>query len=163
VTDLQLSLLCKCPINIMYSAIHVEKVASSITASQCLIAWSIELPHEKYTQGESDIISSYHISACEASSAKCLLLWHRHRSKTYDRDNTDIFLNQLIHFYSNNATNLRRLTYTVRRVAPQHIHRVVAADYCDVTSPYVHMQMKLELKATPGQCNISRICRNSVA
>jgi len=46
----------------------------------------------------------------------------------------DIFLNQLIHFYSNNMTKLRQL---VRRVAAQHRNCNVTTDYCDVTSPYV--------------------------
>jgi len=39
-----------------------------------------------------------------ASSAKCLLFWHYCLSQI--SDNTDIFLNQLIQFYSNNPTNL---------------------------------------------------------
>ena len=38
----------------------------------------------------------------------------------------DIFLNQLIQFYSNNVTNLHRLTsHTVRRVAALHTDRNV--------------------------------------
>jgi len=48
------------------------------------------------------------------------------------------FLNQLIQFYSNNATNFDHLTSTVRRVATQHRDRNVITDYCDVTSPYVY-------------------------
>jgi len=51
---------------------------------------------------------------CRSSSAKCfyseITFLVRHS------DNTDIFLNQLIQFYSNNATDLRHLTIrTVRR------------------------------------------------
>jgi len=42
---------------------------------------------------------------CGASSEKRLLLWHH-----CDSDNTYIFLNQPIPFYSNNATNLHYLT-----------------------------------------------------
>jgi len=51
-------------------------------------------------------------------------------------DDTDI-LNQLIQFYSNNATDLHHVTSHKRRVAPQHRDRNVTTDYCDVTSPYV--------------------------
>jgi len=48
-----------------------------------------------------------------------------------------MFLDQLIQFYSNNATNLHHITsYTVPRVAPQHRDLTVTADYRDVTSPY---------------------------
>jgi len=57
-------------------------------------------------------IYSCHICAscfppfCGASSAKCLLLWHHFHS-----DNEDIFLNQLIQFYSNyHVTNLHHIT-----------------------------------------------------
>jgi len=32
----------------------------------------------------------------------------------------DIFLNQVIEFYPNNATNLHHLISHIRRVAPQH-------------------------------------------
>jgi len=44
----------------------------------------------------------------------------------------DIFLNQLIQFYLNNATNLHAV-----RCCPQHRDRNVTSDYCDVTLPYV--------------------------
>ena len=49
---------------------------------------------------------------CKASSEKCLLLWVLFMASLsqQDSDNTDIFLSQLIQFYSNNATNLRPLT-----------------------------------------------------
>jgi len=58
----------------------------------------------------------------------------------YDGDNTDMFLNQLDQFYSNNATNLHHLTShsRLRRVAPQHGDRNMTTDYCDVTSPYAN-------------------------
>jgi len=47
-------------------------------------------------------------------------------------DNTDTLLNQLIQFYSNNATNLYHLKLrAVRHFSPQQ------RDNCDVTSPYV--------------------------
>jgi len=40
----------------------------------------------------------------------------------------DIFLNQLIQFYSNNATNLHHLLHTVRRVDLQNGDRIVTTD-----------------------------------
>jgi len=46
-----------------------------------------------------------------------------------DRDSTDILLNQLMQFYSNNATNLHHLHHTVRAVAPKHRDRTVITDY----------------------------------
>jgi len=49
---------------------------------------------------------------------------------------TDIFLNYLIRFYSNNTTNLHYFTSHERRVAPQHRDRNVTTDYCGVASPY---------------------------
>jgi len=46
-------------------------------------------------------------------------------SRSYqDSDNTDIFSNQLIQFYSNNTIVTNQL-HTVRRVAPQHRDRNV--------------------------------------
>ena len=56
---------------------------------------------------------------CRSSSAKCFLLGHHFLSKTAAY--TDIFLNQLIQFYSNNAINLHYLTThsaTVRQYWP---------------------------------------------
>jgi len=44
---------------------------------------------------------------CRSSSAKCFLFGHHFLSKR----NLDIFLNQLIQFYLNNATNLRHFNY----------------------------------------------------
>jgi len=47
--------------------------------------------------------------------------------------------NQLVQFYSNNATNIYHLTsHGIRRVVPQHRDRIVTTDYCDVTSSYVY-------------------------
>ena len=46
-----------------------------------------------------------------------------------------VFLNQLIQFYWNNATNLHHaLNFAQkRRVAPQHADHIVTIGYCDVT------------------------------
>jgi len=51
-------------------------------------------------------------------------------------DNTDVFLNQLVQFYSKTRRQIYHLTFTVCCVAPQHRDRIVTTDYCDVTSPY---------------------------
>ena len=97
--------------------------------------------HPMYTYGDSDVITSYHIYA----SCFPAITWGQalrnvcHCDTTflvrYGSDNTYNFLNQLIQFYSNNATRLHNLTSI--NVAPQHGDRNVTADYCDVTSPYV--------------------------
>ena len=51
----------------------------------------------------------------------------------WNRANTDIFLNQLIQFYSNNATNLYQLsTHSTTVMAI-----VLRPQICDVISPYV--------------------------
>jgi len=50
-----------------------------------------------------------------------------------DNDKMDIFLKQLIQFYSNNSTNPHHL----RHVAPQHTDCIVTTDYSDVISPHV--------------------------
>ena len=74
---------------------------------------------------------------CGAIYEKCLLLKHQFLSKwviirTFSK-------NQLVQFYSNNATNLYHLTsHGIRRVVPQHRDRIVTTDYCDVTSSYVY-------------------------
>ena len=54
-------------------------------------------------------------------------------------DNTDILLNQLIQFYSNNATNLHLTSHSrpILRVVPEHGDRIMTTNYCDVTSPDV--------------------------
>ena len=49
----------------------------------------------------------------------------------------DIFLNQLIQFYSNNATNLRHLTTHSTTVLPHKMAIVLRPQICDVISPYV--------------------------
>jgi len=49
----------------------------------------------------------------------------------------DIFSNQLILFYSNNATNLHHLTPHSMPHCPQHRDHDITTDYCDITSPYV--------------------------
>ena len=59
-------------------------------------------------------------------------MWHHFLS--IGRDNTDIFLYQLIQLYWNNATNLQHLTS--HRVGPQHRDRNVTTDYCNVTSSF---------------------------
>jgi len=50
----------------------------------------------------------------------------------------DIFLNQLIQFYLNNATNLRisSLNFTHYDMLP---HNIEITDNCDVTSPCVYI------------------------
>jgi len=50
---------------------------------------------------------------CRSVSAKCFLLGHHFLSKPLSNIAliTDIFLNQLIQFYSNNAINLHHLNY----------------------------------------------------
>ena len=71
---------------------------------------------------------------CETSSAKCSAIVTPLSSD--ESDNTDIFLNQLIQFYSNNARNLQHSTnFTQYAVLP---HNIETTDYCDVTSPYVY-------------------------
>ena len=56
-------------------------------------------------------------------------------SSYYDSDNTDIFLNQLIQFSSNNATNLHHLTsHSIFAVLPHNKDRIVTTDYCNVSS-----------------------------
>ena len=58
-----------------------------------------------------------------------------------DRPNTDIFLNELIQFYANNATDLHHLTSHSTSCCPttQRGDRTLTTDYCDVTSrPYVY-------------------------
>jgi len=49
----------------------------------------------------------------------------------------DIFLNQLIEFYSNNATNLHHLTTHSTTVLPHKMAIVLRPQICDVISPYV--------------------------
>ena len=53
-----------------------------------------------------------------------------------NNDNTDIFLNQLTQFYSNNATNFHHLTSHSTPCCP--ITWRSYSDYCDVTSPYLY-------------------------
>ena len=101
-------------------------------------------------QRDNEVISSYHNffmpavfrhdmgqalrNVCYCESLSYFLL-------SYDSDNTDMFLNELIQFYSNNATNLHHFTShstrTVRHVA-HNSDRTVTTGYCDVTSPYVY-------------------------
>jgi len=52
-------------------------------------------------------------------------------------DNTDIFLNQLIQFYSNNATNLRHLTTYSTTVLTYKMAIVLQPQICDVISSYM--------------------------
>jgi len=49
----------------------------------------------------------------------------------------DIFLNQLIQFYSNNATNLHHLTTHTTTVMTYKMAIVLRPQICDVISPYV--------------------------
>jgi len=50
----------------------------------------------------------------------------------------DIFLNQLIQFYSNNATNLRHLTTHSTTVLTYKMAIVLRQQMYDVISPYVY-------------------------
>jgi len=50
----------------------------------------------------------------------------------------DIFLNQLIQFYSNIATNLHHLTTHSTMVLPHKMAIAFRPQICDVTSPYVY-------------------------
>jgi len=55
----------------------------------------------------------------------------------------DIFLNQLIQFYSNNAANLHQFTQYAALT-----HTIEIPDYCDVTSsPYVHPRARYQWTA----------------
>jgi len=49
----------------------------------------------------------------------------------------DSFLNQLIQFYSNNATNLYHLTTHSTTVLTYKMAIVLRPQICDVISPYV--------------------------
>jgi len=49
----------------------------------------------------------------------------------------DIFLSQLIQFYSNKPTNLHHLTTNSMMVLPHKMAIVLRPQICDVTSPYV--------------------------
>jgi len=71
-----------------------------------------------YTQGDSDVISSYHIYASCVGQAL--------RNVCYCDITTDIFLNQLIQFYSNNAINLQSsLNFTQHAVLPHNTEMVL--------------------------------------
>ena len=65
-----------------------------------------------YTHGDSDVISSYHICASCRHVVGQALQNVSYSDITFfvSRAYTDIFLNQLIQFYSNNAINLHHLT-----------------------------------------------------
>ena len=65
-----------------------------------------------------------------------LILGHHFLSK--DSAYTDIFLNQLIQFYSNNATNLHHLTTYSTAALPHKMAIVLRPQICDVPSPYVY-------------------------
>jgi len=52
----------------------------------------------------------------------------------------DIFLHQLIQFYSNNATNLHHLTTHSTTMLPYKMAIVLRPQICDVISPYVYVQ-----------------------
>ena len=55
----------------------------------------------------------------------------------WDSAYTDIFLNQLIQFYSNNAINLHHLTMHSTTVLTYKMAIVLRPQVCDVISPYV--------------------------
>ena len=50
----------------------------------------------------------------------------------------DIYLNQLIQFYSNNVPNLHHLTTQSTTVLPNKMAIVLRPQICDVTSPYIY-------------------------
>jgi len=50
----------------------------------------------------------------------------------------DTFLNQLIQFYSNNATNLRHLTTHSTTLLTYKMAIVLRPQICDVISPYAY-------------------------
>jgi len=52
----------------------------------------------------------------------------------------NIFLNQLIQFYSNNATNLHQLATHSTTVLPHKIEIVLQPQIRDIISPYVHTE-----------------------
>jgi len=67
-----------------------------------------------YTQGDCDVkvffVGPTISMPAVFRHAKCLSSCHHFRSKVVIGPNTDIFLNQLIQCYSNNATNLHHFT-----------------------------------------------------
>jgi len=70
----------------------------------------------------------------EPISAKCFLRGHHFLSKIALI--RDIFLNQLIQFYSNNATNVHHLTKHSMTVLLHKMAIVLQPQICDVISPY---------------------------
>jgi len=69
-----------------------------------------------------------------------------------NKHDTDIFLNQLIQFYSNNATNLYHLTTHSTTVLPHKMAIVLRPQIYDVTSPYVPVYRLLQLLILIALC-----------
>ena len=69
----------------------------------------------------------------------------------------DIFLNQVIQFYSNIVTNLHHLTLQVCRVAQQHRECIVTINYRNITSLYVLVD-----RVIPGQSCLHRLGTHSI-
>jgi len=67
----------------------------------------------------------------------CKMFLIRTSLSWYGSANTDISLNQLIQFYSNNATNLHHLTTHGTTALPHKMAIVLRPQICDVISPYV--------------------------
>jgi len=87
------------------------------------------------TWGDSDAISSYHRCFSAILWGKLCEMIVILTSLSYS-DNTDIFLSQLIQFYSNSATNLHQLTTHSTTVLPHEMEIVLRPQISDVTSPY---------------------------
>jgi len=66
----------------------------------------------------------------------------------------DIFLNQLIQFHSNNATNLHHLTTHSTTVLTYKMAIILWPQICDVISPYVLTKLLLRVMVKIGQYHI---------
>jgi len=89
--------------------VHPPDVARVINKRICVHVLSVV-----YTLGDSDVISSHHIYAGCFSAVTwdklCEMFVTLTTLFSMIMTNTGIFLNQMIQFYSNNETDLRRLT-----------------------------------------------------
>jgi len=93
--------------------------------------------------GDSDVICSYQLFSAILWGKLCemfvVLTSVRYKSLSqWDSDSMDIFLNQLIQFYSNNETNLHHLTTHGMTCWPTK-WRSHCDHRSDVTSPYVYL------------------------
>jgi len=103
------------------STVELSADAASHTTESCLRGRHITVMshwcEDMHSVTVTDVISSYHMLVYQLffrydmgklSSAKCLLVWHHFLSYI-----TDVFLNQLIQFYSNNAINLHHFNMEI--------------------------------------------------